>query len=202
MVSLNSSINGFSYNGFLDGDGDGIRTGGDYALLPVGRNLPMKLPTGIPQDIQYLGKGTSISGTNTVITAAGKTGTDITPDYSTDDPVWSNGYEGAWHLDQISSGITNDSSPNGIHLTVNGGATTTVGKRVLLYLSMAPMTNWRPYGYKNIQWIKQSSGAAARSMRRNQRGGRANVGKNGRRIGHLPSMPRFLDDLTFYINGF
>ena len=33
----------------------------------------------------------SISGTSTVITAAwGKTGTETTPDYATDDPVWSN----------------------------------------------------------------------------------------------------------------
>ena len=29
LVSLSSSITGFSYNGFLDSDGDGVRTGGD-----------------------------------------------------------------------------------------------------------------------------------------------------------------------------
>ena len=94
-------------------------------------------------------KAPSISGTNTVITAAwGKTGTETTPDYSTDDPVWSNGYEGAWHLDQISSGITNDSSPNGIHLTVNGGQPQPVATQVMRSLLMAQTTNWRPLGTK------------------------------------------------------
>ena len=33
LVSLSSSISGFSYNGFLDGDGDGVRTGGDLRFF-------------------------------------------------------------------------------------------------------------------------------------------------------------------------
>ena len=33
LVSLSSSITGFSYNGFLDPDEDGVRTGSDLALL-------------------------------------------------------------------------------------------------------------------------------------------------------------------------
>ena len=49
LVSLSTSISGFSYNGFLDSDGDGVRTGGDLRFFaPAGRNSPMKLPTGIP----------------------------------------------------------------------------------------------------------------------------------------------------------
>ena len=47
-----------------------------------------------PKSFPCLGKSTLISGTNTVITAAwGKSGTETTPDYATNDPVWSNGYE-------------------------------------------------------------------------------------------------------------
>ena len=33
LVSLSSSISGFSYNGFWDGDGDGVRTGGDLRFF-------------------------------------------------------------------------------------------------------------------------------------------------------------------------
>ena len=48
LVSLSSSITGFSYNGFLDSDGDGVHApGATCALLPTVRNSPMKLLTGI-----------------------------------------------------------------------------------------------------------------------------------------------------------
>jgi hypothetical protein len=33
LVSLSTSISGFSYNGFLDSDGDGVRTGGDLRFF-------------------------------------------------------------------------------------------------------------------------------------------------------------------------
>ena len=101
----------------------------------------------------------SISRTTTVITAAwGKAGTETTPDYATNDPVWSNGYEGVWHLDTISSGKTNDSSPQGIHLTVNGGATTTAGQTGSGISLDGTDDDLEALGYKGI------SGGAQRSM--------------------------------------
>ena len=161
LVSLSSSITGFSYNGFLDSDGDGVRTGGDLRFFASsGQELAYEIADWNTSGTSSIWvKAPSISGTNTVITAAwGKTGTETTPDYSTDDPVWSNGYEGAWHLDQISSGITNDSSPNGIHFTVNGGATTTGGHAGNAISFDGTDDELETLGYKGI------SGAAARSM--------------------------------------
>ena len=161
LVSLSSSITGFSYNGFLDSDGDGVRTGGDLRFFASsGQELAYEIADWNTSGTSSIWvKAPSISGTNTVITAAwGKTGTETTPDYSTDDPVWSNGYEGAWHLDQISSGITNDSSPNGIHFTVNGGATTTSGHAGNAISFDGTDDELETLGYKGI------SGAAARSM--------------------------------------
>jgi 3D (Asp-Asp-Asp) domain-containing protein len=56
LVSLSSSISGFSYNAFLDSDSDGIRTGGDLRFLPpMVRNFLMNLRIGTPQG--YLGCG-------------------------------------------------------------------------------------------------------------------------------------------------
>src|SRR6056300_745667 len=131
LVSLSTSISGFSYNGFLDSDGDGVRTGGDLRFFASsGQELAYEVAdwnTSGTSEIWV--KVPSISGTTTVVTAAwGKTGTETTPDYATNDPVWSNGYEGAWHLGKISSGTTNDSSPNGYHLTANGGSSLSTGQ--------------------------------------------------------------------------
>ena len=161
LVSLSSSISGFSYNGFLDGDGDGVRTGGDLRFFAAsGQELAYEIAdwnTSGTSDIWV--KVPTISGTNTEITAAwGKSGTETMPDYATNDPVWSNGYEGVWHLDTISSGKTNDSSPQGIHLTVNGGATTTAGQTGSGISLDGTDDDLEALGYKGI------SGGAQRSM--------------------------------------
>ena len=101
----------------------------------------------------------TVSGTSTVITAAwGKTGTETTPDYATNDPVWSNGYEGAWHLDAVSTGITNDSSPNGNHLTANGGPVLISGQNGGGISLDGTDDDLEAMGYKGIL------GSAARSM--------------------------------------
>ena len=88
----------------------------------------------------------------------GKAGTAITPDYATNDPVWSNGFEGVWHLNTINSGKTNDSSPQGIHLTVNGGASTTAGQTGSGIFLDGTDDDLEALGYKGI------SGGAERSM--------------------------------------
>ncbi|NCX11199.1 MAG: hypothetical protein EBX21_06465, partial [Proteobacteria bacterium] len=72
----------------------------------------------------------SISGTNTVITAAwGKSGTETMPDYATVNPVWSNDYEGVWHLGEVGAGNSvSDSSPHSEHGTAYGSPSTAEGK--------------------------------------------------------------------------
>ena len=113
LVSLSTSISGFSYNGFLDSDGDGVRTGGDLRFFASsGQELAYEIAdwnTSGTSEIWV--KVPSISGTTTVITAAwGKTGTETTPDYATNDPVWENDFHAAWHLGKISTGgFVNDS---------------------------------------------------------------------------------------------
>ena len=161
LVSLSSSITGFSYNGFLDSDGDGVRTGGDLRFFASnGKELAYEIADWNTSGTSHIWvKVPSISGTNTVITAAwGKTGTETTPDYATNDPVWSNGYEGVWHLSSISSGMASDSSPNSTHLTVNGGASTTGGQIGSGITLDGTDDDLEAVGYKGIL------GSAARSM--------------------------------------
>ena len=127
LVSLSTSISGFSYNGFLDSDGDGVRTGGDLRFFASsGQELAYEIAdwnTSGTSEIWV--KVPSISGTTTVITAAwGKTGTETTPDYATNDPVWENDFHAAWHLGKISTGgFVNDSSINSFHGTTSGNPT-------------------------------------------------------------------------------
>ena len=106
LVSLSTSISGFSYNGFLDSDGDGVRTGGDLRFFASnGQELAYEIAdwnTSGTSEIWV--KVPSISGTTTVITAAwGKTGTETTPDYATNDPVWNNDFQGVWHFGATST---------------------------------------------------------------------------------------------------
>jgi hypothetical protein len=72
LVSLSTSISGFSYNGFLDSDGDGVRTGGDLRFFASsGQELAYEIAdwnTSGTSDIWV--KVPSISGTTTVVTAA------------------------------------------------------------------------------------------------------------------------------------
>ena len=130
LVSLSSSITGFTYNAFLDGDGDGVRTGGDLRFFAAsGQELAYEIADWNTSGTSNIWvKVPSISGNNTVITAAwGKTGTETTPDYATDDPVWSNDFGGVWHFSTTSTNFP-DSSPNGNHATRNSVGVTNTGK--------------------------------------------------------------------------
>jgi hypothetical protein len=131
LVSLSTSISGFSYNGFLDSDGDGVRTVETYAsFASSGQELAYEdCRLEHLRHLQHLGKVPSISGTNTVITAAwGKTGTETTPDYATNDPVWSSDFQGVWHLTQKGAGESiADSSPNSYHGTASGNPSISSG---------------------------------------------------------------------------
>ena len=174
LVSLSSSITGFSYNALLDPDSDGIRTGGDLRFYASnGKELAYEIAdwnTSGTSNI-WVKVPTISSSVNTVITAAwGKTGTETTPDYATNDPVWSNGYEGVWHLGKISSGTTNDSSPNGIHLTANGGPSISTGQIGRGFTLDGSDDDLEAVGYKGITggaersmqlWIKTAANAKA-----------------------------------------
>src|SRR6056300_36116 len=124
LVSLSTSISGFSYNGFLDSDGDGVRTGGDLRFFASsGQELAYEIADWNTSGTSNIWvKVPSISGTTTVITAAwGKTGTETTPDYATNDPVWENDFHAAWHLGKIATGgFVSDSSINSFHGTTSG----------------------------------------------------------------------------------
>jgi hypothetical protein len=130
LISLSSSITGFSYNGLLDPDSDGIRTGGDLRFFDSnGKELAYEIADWNTSGTSNIWvKVPSISGNNTVITAAwGKSGTETTPDYATEDPVWSNGYEGAWHFSTNSNSFP-DSTPNALHATRNSVGISNAGQ--------------------------------------------------------------------------
>ena len=126
LVSLSSSISGFSYNAFLDSDGDGIRTGGDLRFFASnGKELSYELADWNTSGVSrvWVKVPTISSSVDTIITAVwGKPGTETTtPDYATNNSVWSNGFHGVWHLDKMVSNSLSDSSPNGFHaISVNG----------------------------------------------------------------------------------
>ena len=126
LVSLSSSISGFSYNAFLDSDSDGIRTGGDLRFFASnGKELSYELADWNTSGISrvWVKVPTISSSVDTIITAVwGKPGTETTtPDYATNDSVWSNGFHGVWHFDKMASNSLSDSSPNGFHaISVNG----------------------------------------------------------------------------------
>ena len=127
---MSTSIPGFSYNGFLDPDGDGVRDGGDLRFFATnGKELPYEIADWNTSGASNMWvKVPSISGTNTVITAAwGKTGTETTTDYASLDPVWSNGYHGVWHFSGNSTNF-NDSSGNAHHASRNSVATVSNGR--------------------------------------------------------------------------
>ena len=126
LVTLSSSISGFSYNAFLDSDSDGIRTGGDLRFFASnGKELSYELADWNTSGVSrvWVKVPTISSSVDTIITAVwGKPGTETTtPDYATNDSVWSNGFHGVWHLDKMVSNSLSDSSPNGFHaISVNG----------------------------------------------------------------------------------
>ena len=126
LVTLSSSISGFSYNAFLDSDSDGIRTGGDLRFFAAnGKELSYELADWNTSGVSrvWVKVPTISSSSDTIITAVwGKPGTETTtPDYATNDSVWSNGFHGVWHLDKMVSNSLSDSSPNGFHaISVNG----------------------------------------------------------------------------------
>ena len=107
LVSLSSSITGFSYNAFLDSDGDGIRTGGDLRFFAANGRASYELADWNTSGVSrvWVKVPAISSSSDTIITAVwGKPGTETTtPDYATNDSVWSNGFHGVWHLDKMVS---------------------------------------------------------------------------------------------------
>ena len=168
LVSLSTSITGFSYNGFLDGDSDGIRTGGDLRFYASnGKELAYEIAdwnTSGTSNI-WVKVPTISSSVNTVINAVwGKTGIETTPDYATNDPVWSNGFHGVWHLDGMTNNALSDSSPNGFHATAFNGAaigSAQVGRGIVLdgtddYINLGKDAG-NPGGVVGVSfWVKSS----------------------------------------------
>ena len=175
LVSLSTSITGFSYNGFLDGDSDGIRTGGDLRFYASnGKELAYEIAdwnTSGTSNI-WVKVPTISSSVNTVINAVwGKTGIETTPDYATNDPVWSNGFHGVWHLDGMTNNALSDSSPNGFHATAFNGAaigSAQVGRGIVLdgtddYINLGKDAG-NPGGVVGVSFWVKSSGTRERIL--------------------------------------
>ncbi|MBV42384.1 MAG: hypothetical protein CL834_05075, partial [Crocinitomicaceae bacterium] len=204
LVSMGSSISGFSYNAFLDSDGDGIRTGGDLRFFAAnGKELSYELADwNSSGSSQVWVKVPSISGNNTLITAAwGKAGTETTtPDYATHDSVWSNGFHGVWHLNKMVSNSLSDSSPNGFHATAFNGAalgSAQVGRGIVLdgtddYVNLGREAGNPGSVVGTSFWVK-SSGTRSRILSNKETGS----GNKGWEIFAASS----LTNLNFYGSG-
>ena len=94
-----------------------------------------------------------------MITAAwGDASQATAPSYVFDGSAWSNGYQAAWHFQEMSGLLTTDSTSNNRHLTAEGGATTgtgQVGNGIALDGSNDQL---EAIGFKGV------TGGAARSM--------------------------------------
>ena len=124
-MTFDSGITGFSYNSLASA------TAGDLRFYAAnGEELPYEIETWDTSGVSRVWvRANSISGTNTVITAAwGDSSQATAPSYSFDGSTWSNGYEAAWHFQTVSGVLTTDSTANNRHLTAEGGATTGTGQ--------------------------------------------------------------------------
>ena len=125
LVELNSSITGFTYNSFAS------TTGGDLRFFAAdGEELPYEIETWNPTGTSRIWvRSGSISGTNTVITAAWGDSTQTTaPSYVSDGSTWSNGYHGAWHFQDLIGTTLADSGSKNYHGTGVGGPTIASGQ--------------------------------------------------------------------------
>ncbi|MEC7628380.1 MAG: DUF2341 domain-containing protein, partial [Verrucomicrobiota bacterium] len=125
LVELNSSITGFTYNSFAS------TTGGDLRFYAAdGEELPYEVETWDPTGTSRVWvRSGSISGTNTVITAAWGDSTRTTaPSYVSDGSTWSNGYHGAWHFQDLIGTTLADSGSKNYHGTGVGGPTIAAGQ--------------------------------------------------------------------------
>ena len=155
LLTFDSGITGFSYNSLASA------TAGDLRFYAAnGEELPYEIETWDTSGVSRVWvRANSISGNNTVITAAwGDSSQATAPSYSFDGSTWSNGYEAAWHFQTVSGVLTTDSTANNRHLTAEGGATTgtgQVGNGIVLDGSNDQL---EAIGYKGV------TGGAARSM--------------------------------------
>ncbi|MEE3061300.1 MAG: DUF2341 domain-containing protein, partial [Verrucomicrobiota bacterium] len=155
LLTFDSGISGFSYNSFASATAGDLRF---YAS--TGEELPYEIETwDITGTSRIWVRSGSISGTNTVITAAwGDASQATAPSYVFDGSAWSNGYQAAWHFQEMSGLLTTDSTSNNRHLTAEGGATTgtgQVGNGIALDGSNDQL---EAIGFKGV------TGGAARSM--------------------------------------
>ena len=154
LLTFDTGITGFSYNSFAS------PTAGDLRFFGAnGEELSYEIETWDPTGVSRVWvRAGSISGTGTVITAAWGDSSDVTaPAYVFDGSTWSNGYQAAWHFQNMSGVLTTDSSSNNRHLTAEGGASTgtgQVGNGIVLDGSNDQL---EAIGYKGI------TGAAART---------------------------------------
>ena len=159
----------------MDGDSDGIRTGGDLRFYASnGKELAYEIAdwnTSGTSNI-WVKVPTISSSVNTVINAVwGKTGIETTPDYATNDPVWSNGFHGVWHLDGMTNNALSDSSPNGFHATAFNGAaigSAQVGRGIVLdgtddYINLGKDAG-NPGGVVGVSFWVKSSGTRERIL--------------------------------------
>ena len=125
LLTFDSGISGFSYNSFASATAGDLRF---YAS--TGEELPYEIENwDITGTSRIWVRSGSISGTNTVITAAwGDASQATAPSYVFDGSTWSNGYQAAWHFQEMTGVLTTDSTSNNRHLTAEGGATTGTGQ--------------------------------------------------------------------------
>ena len=154
LLTFDSGITGFSYNSLASATAGDLRF---YAA--TGEELPYEIESwDITGTSRVWVRVPVISGTSTVITAAwGDSSQTTAPSYVFDGSTWSNGYEAAWHFQNMSGVLTTDSSSNNRHLTAEGGATTGTGQVGNGIVLDGSNDQFEAIGYKGV------TGSAARS---------------------------------------
>ncbi len=163
LLTFDSGITGFSYNSLASSTAGDLRF---YAA--TGEELPYEIESWDTTGASRVWvRAATIAGNATKITAAwGDASQATAPSYVFDGSTWSNGYQAAWHFQNMSGVLTTDSTTNNRHLTAEGGASTgtgQVGNGIVLDGSNDQL---EAIGYKGVTggaarttetWVKTSS---------------------------------------------
>ena len=125
LIKFDTGISGFSYNSFASPTAGDLRFYGSN-----GEELPYEIESwDTSGESRVWVRAGAIEGNASVITAAWGDSTKTTaPNYVFNGSTWSNGYQAAWHFQNMSGTTLIDSTANNRHLTAEGGPSTAIGQ--------------------------------------------------------------------------
>ena len=154
LIKFDTGISGFSYNSFASATAGDLRFYGSN-----GEELPYEIESwDTSGESRVWVRAGAIEGNASVITAAWGDSTKTTaPNYAFNGSTWSNGYQAAWHFQNMSGTTLIDSTANNRHLTAEGGPSTAIGQVGNGIVLDGSNDQLEAVGYKGVTGGKQRS---------------------------------------------